>query len=71
MEAQLPPQIIMSHTPSESMLEEDELLEFTEGAIKTTLQAALLGTLVAWTSSLFVLACMRRDIRAVPGEESD
>lgn len=67
----MPPQIIMSHTPSESELEEIELLEFTEGAIKTTMQAALLGTLIAWTPSLFMLAYMARDIQPVPGEQHD
>ncbi|MBR0753318.1 hypothetical protein JQ604_14100 [Bradyrhizobium jicamae] len=61
----------MSHTPSESELEEIELLEFTEGAIKTTMQAALLGTLIAWTPSLFMLAYMARDIQPVPGEQHD
>ena len=65
----MPPQIIMSHTPSESTLEETELVEFTEGAIRTTMQAALLGTLIAWTPSLFLLAYMARDIQPVSSEE--
>ena len=68
---QLAPQIIMSHTPSEATLEEIELLEFTEGAIKTTMQAALLGTLIAWTPSLFLFAYMARDIRPASSEEHD
>jgi len=65
----LAPQIIMSHAPSESELEEIELREFAEGAIKTTMQAALLGTLIAWTPSLFMLAYMARNIQPASSEE--
>jgi hypothetical protein len=67
----LSPQIIVAHPPSDPGLEEIELLELTEGAIMTTLQATLFGTLLAWTPSLLVLACIVRDMRAAPSEEFD
>jgi hypothetical protein len=37
----------------------------------TTLQAMLFGTILAWTPSLPVLACILRDIHLSPGEELD
>jgi hypothetical protein len=37
----------------------------------TTLQAMLIGTTLAWTPSLLVLACILRDIHLSPDEELD
>jgi hypothetical protein len=37
----------------------------------TTLQAMLFGTMLAWTPSLLVLACILRDIHLSPDEELD
>ncbi|MEH2476131.1 hypothetical protein V1281_002699 [Nitrobacteraceae bacterium AZCC 2161] len=37
----------------------------------TTLQAMLLGAMLAWSPSLLLLACIVRDIRETPSEELD
>ena len=65
------PEIIVAYPPSDPVVEESGLFELTEGAIMTALQASLLGMMLAWMPSLFLLACIVRDIRATRDQELD